>query len=204
MDSSDPQKNEYASPLMLSARSKLMIVGIGLVAAVYFGFIEPAKQHMAALEKQCGQLTQIVKQMQGHETAAAKGLQLIEVLDRQGNKLAEAEISLNKLIAMRERLVQESQEVVEAISTLERLHTVQHKVVGYNKTLVQLTDTFAEMDEVASALADSNDVALQAKRSLESLSDMQTEMVHGITAVSEQLTALENKIQSRVSKLPEA
>ena len=208
MATSDSQQTEFVSPLSLFSRTKFLIAGFGLVAAVYFGLLVPAKQHMAALQRQCGQLTQIVTQLQGRESSAEQGLRLIELLDNQSNKLAAAESSLNNLIAFRERLVDQAQAVAKTTATLDQLHAVEQKVASYNETLQHMTSTLAEMAEVAAAIAESSaessKVAQKAKDSLGTLAELQSGLAGEITSVSGQLTSLENKIANRSSNLPAA
>ena len=195
---------EFASPLAMGSHTKIAIAAMGLIAAVYFGFIRPAQQHMVALERQYSALTHIVQRLQGKEAAACKGLALIEVLDRQAHKLASAEASLDTLVDLRKRLVEQAQAVVATTATLEQLETVREQVMGHNKTLIHLTHTLEEMAGVAVAIGDASETARQANGLLENLAQQQTGLAREITSVSQHMSSLENEIISRSTNLPEA
>lgn len=204
MPPKEQQNSEFVSPTTLPSRTKFMITGIGLVAAVYFGFIAPAQQHMAALEHQCAELTAVVNHLAGQEASAERGLQLISILEEQNKSMAAAEASLADMIELRQKLVEEAKAITATASSLEQLQAVREQVSGHNERLMQMTDILAEMAEVADSIAYSGEIAVEAKDSLRNLEEVQTNLVNGITSVSQQLVSLESQIVNRDDQLTAA
>ena len=204
MPSKDQNTTDQTTPESDSSTVKYVVAGLVIVAITYIGFVSPTRKHMAALERQCRELSRVVKQLQGQETSTGKGLRIIELLESQGDKLTSASRSLDNLISLRKRIVEESKALSEMTTTIEDLENVKRRVADHGKKLEQMSQTLDEMAHVASAIVHSNEVVLQAKDSMESLARHQSEVMNDILAVSEQLTVLEDKVITRENKLPQA
>ena len=205
-------KNQSSSAVSHSAHAapsgSLLLAGLAVVAAAYFGFVRPAQQHMLSLERQCGKLVIAVNQLQRKDDTARHGLQLMNLLESQGEKLAAAEAALNRFTELRERLVQETDEVAQAITALEQLESVRADVARHSETLSSTANTLHELnnttDSITTSISASGETARKANGSLVSLSEQQVELANGIANLSTQLSALETAVADRSDNLPKA
>ncbi len=210
MAPTDRQQAELTSSRAPSERGKFALLGLGLVAglglvvAAYVACILPAQQHLAALERQCSELTRVVQQLQGQQVAAQEGLQLLELLAGQAEAVEAAEDALEGFLTLRTRLVQECQAVATTTTALEQLHAARQLITVHNQGLEQMHQDLQQMADMEATLSVSGDLAAQAANTLNALTRRQRDLTGEITTLGKQLTTLENAVLSRSGRLPQA
>ena len=82
------------------------LVGAALITSIaYVGVIRPAHDYLSRLQVQADELAAIVEQLNKKTASAERTISLMEVLVAQGERIYEAENALERITALRNKLV---------------------------------------------------------------------------------------------------
>lgn len=184
--------------------SPLIFMSVVIIALAYFGFVRPAHQHMQALERQCNKLVIAVKKLQKNDDTARHGLELINLMEAQSDKLASAERALDKFLALNDRLVAEANSLSETTAALSQISDVREDIEFHGETLSMAATSLDDLGEISKSIAASSDITRETNGSLATMSEMQSDLTISVARLSDQLTDLEAQLEMQSDELPEA
>ena len=166
----------------------MVLASLALIAVAYFGFMRPAQQHMLSLERQCNKLVVAVKNLQSRDDTARHGLQLINLLDAQSEKLASAEKVVAQFSALHDQMMQEADEMVQATAALQQMKAVRADIDQYGTALAdavaklgemlpQAEETLAQVDQLCGKLTDESESLAVAQKQLGQLAGLKQEVL---------------------------
>jgi DNA repair exonuclease SbcCD ATPase subunit len=187
---------------------KALFLGAAVaVLLAYFGFVRPARHHVALLQRQCDQLAATVSKLDSRIKVSGRSLHLIDVLDQQNSKIAGAETALREYVDLRRRLADETRHIAAAVGALDQLEQVRDQVIDHHRTLASASDVLGQMNRVATSLNTSRDMAQQAEAALQKLDQSQTSLVGGLARITGSFPALEpvvEKVQQLCDRLADS